>query len=164
MAQDYLVNSTWLILHSAAHLSCNLPTRGRERIELRAIIADTWKRKPDTAKSRNRLWSTLHVWCMQAAANAGPERECKNYWESYNDLVTNLTIDWRSFQQLIRISITTSNVSLRLVKRTKLQIHVISHIPTQWGKWDPTCSNHRTKAKKVQELVYKESALRSWQW
>jgi hypothetical protein len=68
---------------------------------------------------------------MQVAANAGTEAECKNYWESYNGLVTNLTIDWRSFQQLIRISITTSNVSLRLVKRTKLQIHVISHIPTQ---------------------------------
>jgi hypothetical protein len=28
---------------------------------------------------------------MQAAANAGTELECKNYWESYNDLVTNLT-------------------------------------------------------------------------
>jgi hypothetical protein len=28
---------------------------------------------------------------MQAAANAGTEPESKNYWESYNYLVTNLT-------------------------------------------------------------------------
>jgi hypothetical protein len=43
MAQDYCMNSTGLISHSAAHLSLNLPTRGhinlKKRIELRAVIA-----------------------------------------------------------------------------------------------------------------------------